>query len=521
MRSKRQSSRIRKDANEKVPEQWTNEFIEDIRSMDSWSFKTDYLKSVFLDKFVSKDTDPSSVRRQRAINKWLSVERDNEATNVRLLITPGEYQILPRVSYDSFVEKAREFIRSIIGDVPEDSAFCGGFSGGASTSRRRTESHPANKFLGQADVTEEALPYWESLWGDLAGWNQFEDQLNLRLVKGNVLFTVPKNTEFDRCAGKEPDLNMFMQRGLGIEIAHKLQRVGINLWDQSRNRDLARLGSETGTLATLDLSSASDSVATELVRELLPIVWFAALDALRCKVTLIDGDEHPNEMFSSMGNGFTFPLESLLFYALARTTAYFRGVSGVISVYGDDIIVPTHLAHDLVWVLGYFGFSVNSSKSFWTGSFRESCGGHFVNGRDVTPFYIRKPFERLTDVIHATNSLRRWSEQPDIGINEIEAYPIWEKWRNRIPKCFWGGREYSFKGQLVSPDLPRSLLRSKKKRAPTGLGGYIHWLCLTDSRSWPGDLQTSERVDEILVYRPAKAPRAVTRLTDLFIEEIQ
>jgi len=520
MIKKRQSSRVRLDANEKVPESWTNEFIDDVRSLGDLDDKSAHLQKELLDKFVSKDTDPPQTRASRAIRKWLAVERENEATNVRLLITPEEYQILPRVQFGSFVEKAREFIQSIIGDVPDFDAFTGGFSGGASTSRRRTESHPASKFLGRADVTEEALPYWESLWETYDGWRQFEDQVRVNLVSGNVMFTVPKNSEIDRVACKEPDLNMFMQRGLGLEIARKLRRVGINLNDQSRNRFLARLGSEQGDLATIDLSSASDSVSYELVSQLMPTIWFASLNALRCKVTLIDGDEHRNEMFSSMGNGFTFELESLLFYALARTTAYFRGVSGVISVYGDDIIVPTRLAQDLTWVLEYFGFSVNSEKSFWTGSFRESCGGHFVNGRDVTPFYLRKPLNTLIDVIHAANSLRKWSEIEGFAINEINVYSIWSKWRDRVPKAFWGGREYSIKTQLVTPHLPRSILRPKKVKGTTGTGGYIHWLCLTDSRSWPGDLQTSEKTDEITLYRPAKAPRTVTWLPSLFIEEI-
>lgn len=344
--------------------------------------KTSYLRSNLLSKFVSKDTDSPLVRRTRAINKWLATERNNEATNVRLLTTHDGFQILPHVKYETFMEKAREIVTSVIGESFPVDSLLGGFSGGASTSRGRTSSHPAGKYLGQADVTEAALPYWELLLEESPTWKTYFDssELELRVVPGNILFTVPKSTDIDRCACKEPDINMYMQRGLGRVIRNRLRRVGIDLNDQSRNRELAREGSISGELATLDLSSASDSISTELVFQLLPIVWFSALNSLRSPVTVIDKDVHVNEMFSSMGNGFTFELESLLFYAIARTVAYFRGVSGVISVYGDDIIAPTSIAQDIAWVLNYLGFEVNTKKSFWSGPFRESCGGHFING---------------------------------------------------------------------------------------------------------------------------------------------
>lgn len=511
-----------KDANRRLPEDLTTWFIDQIQQLEGEDPKVQYLKSVFLDKFVSSDTDPPSVRRQRAINKWLAAERDNEATNERLLITHGEYNILPRVTFDSFVKKAQEVILSIVGEMPRETDFIGGFSGGASTSKRRTESHPASKYLGKADITSEALPYWELVIGSCEGWASFSDQLVINEVRGNVLFTVPKNTSIDRVAAKEPDLNMFMQKGLGSRIREGLRQHGINLNDQSRNRALAREGSITGELATLDLSSASDSVTRELVWRLMPFLWFVSLDALRCKVTLIDGIEHSNEMFSSMGNGFTFELESLLFYALARTTAYFRGVRGVISVYGDDIIVPSCLAHDLTWVLGYFGFGVNPDKSFITGSFRESCGGHFVNGLDVTPFYLRKPLSKVTDLIHMANALRKWSEYPEVGICDPEVYPLWARMRDLIPRSLWGGREYSSIYQLVSPHLPKAVLRPKKVTSDTGDGGYIHWLCATHRRKRAGEgLSTSEKSVEFPFYRPAKAQLStVTRLSCLFLEEV-
>lgn len=506
------------NANKRLPERITPLLIEGIQNLPDDGPKSVYLKEVFLEKFVSKDTAPPNVRRQRAINKWLATERQNEATNTRILITHPEFNILPGVEYKRFVEKARSVIESVLSPVPEWDSLIGSFSGGASTSRQRTVSHPANKYLGKAHVTEKALVIFNDLVEDMPGWDT--QSLEIEIVPGNVLFTVPKNADIDRVACKEPDLNMFMQKGLGSAIRRSLKKVGIDLNDQSINKDLARQGSISNDLATLDLSSASDSVSWGLVEELLPPCWFTLLDSLRSPITIIDGEEHRNEMFSSMGNGFTFELESLLFYSLARTTAYFEGVSGVISVYGDDIIVPSRLSQLLSWVLGYFGFEVNAKKSFSDGPFRESCGGHFVNGLDVTPFYLRKPIDRLTDLIHILNRMRYWARPNYPGLPNVEIWELWSSLASFVPKKFWGGREYSSITQLVSPHSPRAILSPKKMKVEPHDGHYTHWLNATWRRVNPSSIETSNVKIEVPFYRARRAASTGTRLDDYFLEEV-
>lgn len=515
-------SKIRRslDANSPIPEGVTSQFIEKILSLRS-SPKSEHLKREFLSKFVSDETDSPIVRRTRAINKWLATERHNEATNDRLLNTAEDYQLLPHVKWSSFVSRLQDVILAIVGDVPDDPF--GGFSGGASTSRKRTASQPALKYLGKAHITASALPYWESLSSSelrssgMDGWLS-SNPIEIETVRGNVLFTVPKKTDIDRCACAEPDLNMFMQRALGASIRRDLRRRGIDLNDQSINRSLAYEGSRTGALATLDLSSASDSICTELVALAMPPVWFSTLNALRCDITIIDGHEHRNEMFSSMGNGFTFELESLLFYSIARTVAYFRGVSGVISVYGDDIICPSELFDDLVWCLRYLGFETNVDKSFATGSFRESCGGHYNGGLDVTPFYLRKPLKRIDDVIHMANSLRKWASY-GLGILDPDCYPIWEWLASMVPKRLWGGRDTSFKYALVSACAPRDFLRPKVVTKRVDEGGYYHWLNATWRRDREGDIQTSSISTTVAFYR-FRPNRVVNSPLELFLEEL-
>jgi len=468
-------------ANTMMPEGITEILREKLLALRSYA-KADYLKEEVFSKFISATTDPAETRRQRAINKWLSVERDNEATNDRLFLTPGEYNILPRVRFDRFVSFCQDLIIEIIGETAPVDALIGSFSGGASTSRARTESHPASKYLGKAHVTQRALSVFTDIVDEMPGWIGFGESLEIEIVPGNVMFTVPKKTDIDRCACKEPDLNMFMQKGIGSHFRDCLRDIGINLNDQSINRSLARSGSLTGELATFDLSSASDSVSTELVALLLPECWYTLLDSVRSPVTIIDGEEHRNQMFSSMGNGFTFELESLLFYVLTRATCFFLGEPGVVSVYGDDIICPTGISTYLPFVLGYFGFSVNLEKSHYTGDFRESCGGHYQAGRDITPFYVKAPILTLVDVIHVANQLRKWAIIEGYAILDPEVEDIWLWLKSLVPAHLWGGEDTSFKYQLVSKDTSSKRLVLATKSKGTGTGGFLHWLNATWDR---------------------------------------
>jgi len=508
--------------NTKMPEGLTDEFKRRVLALRSFP-KGDYLKSEFFSKFVSSDTDPAETRRLRAITKWLAVERDNEATNDRLFLTPEDFQILPRVSFGAFVSFCRDLISDIIGETAPVEALIGAFSGGASTSRSRASSYPASKYLGKAHVTARCLDLFEDISSEMPGWLADGTVLDYEIVPGNVMFTVPKKTDIDRCACKEPDLNMFIQKGIGSHFRDCLRRTGINLNDQSINRSLARSGSLTGELATFDLSSASDSVTTELVSMLLPECWYTLLDSVRSPVTIIDGEEHRNHMFSSMGNGFTFELESLLFYTLTRAICFFTGTRGIVSVYGDDIICPTGISNVLPFVFGYFGFTVNLDKSFVSGDIRESCGGHYQNGRDITPFYVKAPIATLVDVIDVANKLRRWAEIEDYSILDPEVEDIWLWLKSFVPSNLWGGGDTTFKYQLVSRDVSSCRLVEKTRRLDNGTGGYYHWLNATWDRTCLRDgVSTSTRTLSVPEYRirPVRLS-AVPRLLAWFHSELR
>lgn len=233
---------------------------------------------------------------------------------------------------------------------------------------------------------------------------------SLEVVSYNKVTYVPKTAQTHRAIAVEPLMNVYLQLGVGQYIRDKLRRAGFDLSDQTRNQRLARLGSQWDGVpsegpVTLDLSMASDTLAVELVKELLPEEWYNLLSDLRSENGLRDGVEVPWSKFSSMGNGFTFELETMIFAALSLAVhCECGGRRDHISIYGDDIIVPANLTLRVVEVLNYAGFRVNTEKSYAFGPFRESCGKDWFKGEDVRPFFLRKEIKTRRDLLLCHNS---------------------------------------------------------------------------------------------------------------------
>jgi hypothetical protein len=227
--------------------------------------------------------------------------------------------------------------------------------------------------------------------------------------------TVPKDAFTDRIICIEPTGNIYVQKALGSTIRRRLKRWGVDLDDQTRNQDLAREGSISNGLCTIDLSSASDSISLGFVKAVLPQAWFTALTDTRSTCTQLPcGTWRKNEKFSSMGNGFTFELESALFYAILLATT---PDGSTVSVFGDDLVAPASSYAEITVALSYFGFTPNMKKSYGDGPFRESCGKHYFNGEDVTPVFQKKglcgkgtnSFE--AELYAACNRLVRWQRR--------------------------------------------------------------------------------------------------------------
>jgi len=308
----------------------------------------------------------------------------------------------------AIIEMARVKISKLLGDAPpllDDLEYF--FGPGATTSVTRRISCARTKLSALPSSSDEMLPLVSSILDQVPMYRDLHldesgDNCLVEVHFGKLSF-VPKNAKTYRSICTEPTLNALAQSAVGRFISKRLLSVGVDLRDQTRNKNLARLGSITGELATLDLSSASDSICIELVAALLPYEWFALLSLIRTgTVRTPDGGLLRLHKFSSMGNGFTFPLESLIFWALSASVverfcsipssemkAY---VSQNVGIYGDDIIVPVSAVSPLIDVFTDVGFEVNKSKSHWQGPFRESCGGDYFNGFDIRPWYCKDWF---------------------------------------------------------------------------------------------------------------------------------
>lgn len=371
------------------------------------------------------------------IDRRANASADFDLSEVQCGITNHMASALPyrpAVSLDrqpqSVVELARRLIKQALGkfDLEEFQTVCD-FSSGSSTRVPRKRGAAVFKLDGRPHVTincrDLAVHFiWcNELWRKhcQATFGRESDPYTwVELIPGSRFDTVPKDSVKDRPICVEPDLNMFFQKGIGTMIRRRLRMRGINLNDQTLNQYLALLGSIHDDLATIDLSSASDSVSLRVVEMLLPEDWYDFMLRTRSPYVLKDGKWVRLNKISSMGNGFTFELESLIFWALAKATCILNGQStDHLSVYGDDIIVPSAAAEPLIEILELLGFKTNENKTFVAGPFRESCGKHYFMGADVSPIKIADPIENWADIYHFCNSLQGWGWLPQVEVDRI------------------------------------------------------------------------------------------------------
>lgn len=472
------------DADGDIAQNFCSELFDIIPDSDgAYHFKWTYLRQEIMSKYCRPNPEEDLLRVDRAVEKLL----ESEAHCAKLNKEGFSHPDWPAISFT-----AQRYIAQCLGDV--DEVFSSyedkyQFPSGATTCFKRRQGDSYFRFHENktSDVTSSAFRYATYLRHTTPRWSRTK----YNIVSGNAVFTVPKATDIDRCACKEPGMNQVLQRTVGSYIRTRLRRgFGIDLNDQSRNRSLARRGSSTGRLATLDLSAASDSISCRLVDELLPPRWSAYLNQIRSPFGVLpNGKLISWEKHSTMGNGYTFELESLIFYALLRAAIDIarlkrdkttRFNQRLVSVYGDDIIIPSHYYDNVVQCLGAAGFKVNDKKSFSSGPFRESCGGHYYNGHNVKPFYIRKPINSLSRLIWLLNALRAWAADDD-GWCDPSVYHIWKRWRRKyVPSAFLGGKDVNSITEVASPEAPRwSHVPKPVNRSIQGYPAILRWFSLS------------------------------------------
>lgn len=468
----------------------------------SYAFADDYLVTSFLSKypFLKLSTDPEEV----ALKKFIACEEQCKATNIRfkdLDLDPSEWDPVMSAIFRS----ARRKVKNVIGEVNLSKiASYFGWGPGATSVSTGTRTTAYDKFSQRLDVTSNALvmgwccvnssPSWVNCQLQTDEFPSVDIMLtreSFNLVRGNEIVFVPKNAKTHRVIAIEPHVNSFLQKGIGGYLRQRLKhRANVDLNDQSINQRLACEGSLTGKLATIDLSGASDTISTELVRYLLPDQWFTLLDQVRSKQGRVQktGSWMYYNKFSSMGNGYTFELESLIFWALCRATVdYFSdGVDEVVSVYGDDLIIPTHSYDNVAKVLTFAGFTFNDQKSFSSGPFRESCGKDFFNGIDVRPIFQKERVSHVEAIYKLANGIRRYSHRRNFGYGcDIRFLPLWSCLSDRLHPTFRNLRipeGYGDGGLVVNFDEACPKRPSAGLRGNSNTAGWDGWFYKTLSR---------------------------------------
>jgi len=261
--------------------------------------------------------------------------------------------------------------------------------------------------------------FWEEL--DKVDFLEPEAEIPVKVI------SVPKTMKTPRIIAIEPTAMQYAQQAvLGLIQKHVKRSFldgFIGLDDQTPNQRLACQGSITSELATLDLSEASDRVSSELVSLLLKDHrhFHDATMACRSKrARLRSGEIISLAKFASMGSALCFPMEAAVFlvaifvgieksldHQLSRRDI--KSYLGRVRVFGDDIIVPSDHVRSVIASLESFGLKVNTSKSFWNGKFRESCGREFYDGAEVSLVRCRRALpssRRDVQEIISTVSLR-------------------------------------------------------------------------------------------------------------------
>jgi hypothetical protein len=397
--------------------------------MDLSSAQALWLRNSFLKKFEdSKSADADS----KALGLFI---RSNERCKNFALKPESLFQ-------DVLIEEVKNLFDSYFHDGPnltmDLSAISEGFMTGPGASRGAISDNFYTKLFDSnlTGTSERLYRDYRCAIVEWPTWNSAEiareNQIRHAIVEGNRLSLVPKTSVISRTICTEPNLNMLFQKGIGSMMEGLLERRWkLSMTDQQFvNRRLACMGSIDGSFGTIDLSCASDSVSLNLLREVLPPYVYRWLLHTRSPfVTLPSGERSELHMVSSMGNAFTFPLQTLLFASIVVASYGILSIPLMdhssktmnFGVFGDDIIVTRKSYDFIVRALELFGFEVNTEKSFNTGHFRVSCGGDYFRGSDIRGVYM-KHLSTSADVYSIINRLVRWSARSGIMLHRTVRY---------------------------------------------------------------------------------------------------
>ena len=307
----------------------TQLFLDSTESSPAQRYAIGALKTSLWKKY-HPDDKPSPSACEAALDKFLAVNARCAVWSLEN-ITPSSVELLGQVKkviYDFwYLDGVTPLISSF------NQCFFAGRVGPGASLKSNGDDFYTKIFCSPLSATGNL--HWT--WRRCAAQSLLSDgiissQLGRKdvVVEESNLSFVPKTTSIARTICTEPTLNMWFQLGVGRILERRLRSFfGIDLANQQdRNRALARAGSMMGRLDTLDLESASDSIANKVVEYLLPRSMLLWLRYFRSPATRLPNKEVvPLEMISSMGNGYTFPLQTLIFAAIVRASYDLCGAS--------------------------------------------------------------------------------------------------------------------------------------------------------------------------------------------------
>lgn len=419
-------------------------------SSDLESYNPD--TGLWLDSEAGLGDAASSLLRSTLCKKW---EATTERADSRALLTfleanylAGKWELSPTLAQDMRWGEFRREIDDFFHDGPEPivSSFSelfrrGGVGPGSAIGADCTSFY--GKFSG-APLSVGSLGLYLSYRCDVSKdqrWQELEQLRSAgrdtaRIVDGSTVSFAPKNVDTARLICVEPLLNMWYQLGLKAVLDDRMRsRWNVDMEVQPElNRLLAKQGSRGGGFATIDLSSASDLISVNLCRAVLPQWLFELLWLLRSDRTNVKayGLKPELNMMSTMGNGFTFPLMTILLSCAIRAVYRCKGVRitdnprtkmlgynvpGNWGAFGDDLIVLDELYDEVVEFLHLLGFQVNVTKSFNQGPFRESCGHDYYRGVNIRGVYLKRLTSRQ-DLTIAVNRLNDWTYRTGIPLTK-------------------------------------------------------------------------------------------------------
>jgi len=428
------------------------------------SFRYDYLITEIFRKLDTNSfsSNTNEVAKVAAHINFMSLERKCRSVNKRLL--EDNYWLDNSNTYchlEALKSSVRVKIVKMIGQVEYIDWTDGGWGPGTTYTLSQEKSSIAHK------ISEYPIQSTKANWKYYSNAISNEIMLLCYFLETPVegpccllldsfkidercrFATVPKNAKTDRGITIEQTANIYTQAAVGNYLRKRLRYNGCDLRDQSKNQYLASIAHDV-QLATVDLANASDSISHAVISELFPLDWVNLFDDLRSKVITYPelSDIIKPQMLhklSGQGNGFTFPVETMLFLACSEAVAEYRNESiEHVSVYGDDIIIPQSCVSLLVDLFDHLGFSINHKKTHQgSDCFYESCGKHYFHGCDVTPIYIKSLDRTIGTYIRNTNRVTRYIVRNLSSDKE-------NKFRNWLNTCFVDS---------FLEDIPRELIK--------------------------------------------------------------